>query len=62
MWISPSPSRVGLSRTTVIRRAKRISPVSGLLSRTVCSKTLPVSIRPQARLLPANSQCSVEAC
>ena len=32
------------------------------MARIVCSKTLPVSIRPQARRFPTNSQWSVEAC
>ena len=56
-----SPSRVGLSSSTVTRRTKRISP-SSLVSRTVCSKTSPVSHRPLETRLPTASQVKVEPC
>src|SRR5271166_168339 len=61
MWMVRSPSRVAWSNSTVIRRAKRISP-SSLVRRTFCSQTSPVSQRPLDTRLPTGSQFNVEAC
>src|SRR5262249_34904260 len=52
MWTSVSPSRVGWSNCTVIRRPTSCSPVSGSVSTTPCSKTRPVALRPTKRCRP----------
>ena len=54
MWTSVSPSRVGVSNSTVIRRTA-IVPPSPSPSRISCSNTAPVSDRPQGRRSPIPS-------
>ena len=48
-WITRSPSRVGVGKRNSSRRTIRVSPVSGLSSRTFCSHTSTSSL--DARVL-----------
>ena len=61
MWISPSPSRVGLSRTTVIRRARGSHRCRDLSTHRLLEDLAGLD-PPTCPLLAVNSQCSVAAC